>query len=220
MFQRFLESYIQVCNNIITEAANSVLMFEAGEQAAFEIGTNKIDDISKEFEKIVYRSNRDRRAKVAFADWVDCPIEQGTVQHMVVTNTLDYSPDQLPIVGSMRWVLGKVNESTVDIANIVFDVPDKCLQQTPKMWAGMLPEKYYAAVFTPAYCESDDDGVYFYRKIVFKGIVLMNGASPGKKKKSALNARMRSSPSLKQHGRMFTNCMAYRLLPFFLCICI
>lgn len=52
MFQRFLESYIQVCNNIITEAANSVLMFEAGEKAAFEIRTNKIDDIVKEFEKI------------------------------------------------------------------------------------------------------------------------------------------------------------------------
>lgn len=51
MFQRFLESYIQVCNNIITEAANSVLMFEAGEQAAFDIRTNKIDDIIKEFKK-------------------------------------------------------------------------------------------------------------------------------------------------------------------------
>ncbi len=51
MFQRFLESYIQVCNNIITEAANSVLMFEAGEQAAFEIRTGKIDDINQEFEK-------------------------------------------------------------------------------------------------------------------------------------------------------------------------
>jgi len=36
----------------MTEAANSVLMFEAGEQAAFDIRTNKIDDIIKEFEKI------------------------------------------------------------------------------------------------------------------------------------------------------------------------
>jgi len=36
----------------MTESSNSVLMFEAGEQAAFAIRTNKIDDIIKEFEKI------------------------------------------------------------------------------------------------------------------------------------------------------------------------
>ena len=52
MFRRFLESYIEVCNNIVTDAANSVLMFEAGEQAALDIRTTKIDDINKEFEKI------------------------------------------------------------------------------------------------------------------------------------------------------------------------
>ena len=46
-----MESYIDVCNNIVTEAANSVLMFEAGEQAAMDIKTIKIEDIQKEFEK-------------------------------------------------------------------------------------------------------------------------------------------------------------------------
>ena len=51
LFRRFLESYVEVCNNIVTEAANSVLMFEAGEQAALNIKTSKIEDISKEFEK-------------------------------------------------------------------------------------------------------------------------------------------------------------------------
>ncbi|MFZ3384064.1 MAG: hypothetical protein WA144_09080 [Candidatus Methanoperedens sp.] len=51
MFRRFLESYVEVCNNIVTEAANSVLMFEAGEQAALNIKTSKIGDISREFEK-------------------------------------------------------------------------------------------------------------------------------------------------------------------------
>ena len=51
MFRRFLESYVEVCNNIVTEAANSVLMFEAGEQAAMNIKTLKIEDINKEFEK-------------------------------------------------------------------------------------------------------------------------------------------------------------------------
>lgn len=51
MFRRFLESYIDVCNNIVTESANSVLMFEAGEQAALDIKTSKIEDIHPEFEK-------------------------------------------------------------------------------------------------------------------------------------------------------------------------
>ena len=51
MFRRFLESYIDVCNNIVTEAANSVLMFEAGEQAAMSAKTTKIEDIIREFEK-------------------------------------------------------------------------------------------------------------------------------------------------------------------------
>ena len=51
MFRKFLESYIEVCNNIVTEAANSVLMFEAGEQAAMSIKTIKIEDINREFEK-------------------------------------------------------------------------------------------------------------------------------------------------------------------------
>ena len=51
MFRRFLESYVEVCNNIVTEAANSVLMFEAGEQAALDIKTLKIEDVKREFEK-------------------------------------------------------------------------------------------------------------------------------------------------------------------------
>lgn len=51
MFRRFLESYIDVCNNIITESANAVLMFEAGEQAALDIKTTKLDDIKPEFER-------------------------------------------------------------------------------------------------------------------------------------------------------------------------
>ena len=51
MFRRFLESYVEVCNNIVTEAANSVLMFEAGEQAALMIRTLKIEDVNREFEK-------------------------------------------------------------------------------------------------------------------------------------------------------------------------
>ncbi len=51
MFRRFLESYVEVCNNIVTEAANTVLMFEAGEQAALSIRTLKIEDINSEFEK-------------------------------------------------------------------------------------------------------------------------------------------------------------------------
>jgi len=52
LFRRFLESYVEVCNNIVTEAANSVLMFEAGEQAALEIRTMKIEDVNREFEKV------------------------------------------------------------------------------------------------------------------------------------------------------------------------
>jgi predicted hydrocarbon binding protein len=51
LYKKFLESYIDVCNNIVTEAANSVLMFEAGEQAAMSIKTIKIEDINREFEK-------------------------------------------------------------------------------------------------------------------------------------------------------------------------
>ena len=42
---------MEVCNNIVTEAANSVLMFEAGEQAALMIRTLKIEDVNREFEK-------------------------------------------------------------------------------------------------------------------------------------------------------------------------
>jgi hypothetical protein len=52
LFRRFLESYVEVCNNIITEAANTVLMFEAGEQAALNIRTQKIEDINIEFAKV------------------------------------------------------------------------------------------------------------------------------------------------------------------------
>ena len=52
MFRRFLESYITVCDNIVTESANSVLMFEAGEQAAMDIKTSKLEDIIGEFEKL------------------------------------------------------------------------------------------------------------------------------------------------------------------------
>lgn len=51
MFRRFLESYITVCDNIVTESANSVLMFEAGEQAAMDIKIRKLEDIIGEFEK-------------------------------------------------------------------------------------------------------------------------------------------------------------------------
>jgi len=51
LFRRFFESYIDVCNNIITESANAVLLFEAGEQAAMDVKTAKIEDICKEFEK-------------------------------------------------------------------------------------------------------------------------------------------------------------------------
>jgi len=39
---------------IVTEAANSVLMFEAGEQAALMIKTLKIEDVNREFEKRGY----------------------------------------------------------------------------------------------------------------------------------------------------------------------
>ncbi len=51
MFRRFLESYIDVCNNVVTNAANAVLMFEAGEQAAMDLKTSKLEDIQKEFEQ-------------------------------------------------------------------------------------------------------------------------------------------------------------------------
>ncbi|GFO97934.1 uncharacterized protein ig2599ANME_2145 [groundwater metagenome] len=51
MFKRFLEAYIEVCNNIVTEAANSVLMFEAGEQAAATLKFDNIEDSCREFEK-------------------------------------------------------------------------------------------------------------------------------------------------------------------------
>lgn len=51
MFRRFLESYVDVCNNIVTNAANAVLMFEAGEQAAIDLKTSKLEDIQQEFEK-------------------------------------------------------------------------------------------------------------------------------------------------------------------------
>lgn len=51
MFRRFLEAYIDVCNNIVTESANSVLMFEAGEQAAASLKHDRIEDSCKEFEK-------------------------------------------------------------------------------------------------------------------------------------------------------------------------
>lgn len=43
---------MDVCNNIVTEAANTVLMFEAGEQAALNIRTQKLEDIKAEFEKV------------------------------------------------------------------------------------------------------------------------------------------------------------------------
>lgn len=51
MFRRFLEAYIDVCNNIVTESANSVLMFEAGEQAAVNLKYDRIEDSCREFEK-------------------------------------------------------------------------------------------------------------------------------------------------------------------------
>ena len=52
MFRRFPEAYIEVCNNIVTEAANSVLMFEAGEQAAVNLKYDRIEDSCNEFEKV------------------------------------------------------------------------------------------------------------------------------------------------------------------------
>jgi len=51
LFRRFLEAYIEVCNNIVTEAANSVLMFEAGEQAAMNLKYDRIEVSCSEFEK-------------------------------------------------------------------------------------------------------------------------------------------------------------------------
>ncbi len=51
MFKEFLESYIDVCSNIVTEEANSALMFEAGEEAAINTKTLKIEDFNREFEK-------------------------------------------------------------------------------------------------------------------------------------------------------------------------
>lgn len=51
MFRRFLEAYIDVCDNIVTEAANSVLMFEAGEQTAATLKFDNIEDCCREFEK-------------------------------------------------------------------------------------------------------------------------------------------------------------------------
>jgi predicted hydrocarbon binding protein len=51
LFRRFLESYVDVCNNVVTNAANAVLMFEAGEQAAMDLKTSKLEDIQKEFEQ-------------------------------------------------------------------------------------------------------------------------------------------------------------------------
>ncbi len=51
MFRRFLESYIEVCNNIVTESVNSVLMFEAGEQAAANLKYDRMEDCLVEFEK-------------------------------------------------------------------------------------------------------------------------------------------------------------------------
>ncbi len=51
MFRRFLESYIEVCNNIVTESANSVMMFEAGEQTAMNLKYDRMEDCLVEFEK-------------------------------------------------------------------------------------------------------------------------------------------------------------------------
>ncbi|MCX9010678.1 MAG: hypothetical protein OIN66_06095, partial [Candidatus Methanoperedens sp.] len=51
MFRQFLEAYVDVCNNVVTSSANAVLMFEAGEQAAMDLKTTKLEDIQKEFEK-------------------------------------------------------------------------------------------------------------------------------------------------------------------------
>ena len=51
MFRIFLETYIDVCNSIVTEAANSVLMFEAGEQVAANLKLDNIEDSFKGFEK-------------------------------------------------------------------------------------------------------------------------------------------------------------------------
>jgi predicted hydrocarbon binding protein len=63
LFRRFLESYVEVCNNIVTEAANNVLMFEAGEQAALTIRTLKLEDINAEFEKVGITISIDKSEK-------------------------------------------------------------------------------------------------------------------------------------------------------------
>ncbi|MDO8726254.1 MAG: hypothetical protein Q7J35_09330 [Candidatus Methanoperedens sp.] len=63
MFRRFLEAYIEVCNNIVTEAANSVLMFEAGEQAAVNLKYDRIEDSCSEFEKVEIKISIEKSEK-------------------------------------------------------------------------------------------------------------------------------------------------------------
>jgi predicted hydrocarbon binding protein len=63
LFRRFLVAYIDVCNNIVTEAANSVLMFEAGEQAAATLTFDNIEDCFREFEKDYIKITVERSEK-------------------------------------------------------------------------------------------------------------------------------------------------------------
>ena len=63
MFRRFLEAYIEVCNNVVTEAANSVLMFEAGEQAVVNLKYDRIEDSCSEFEKDLIKISVEKSEK-------------------------------------------------------------------------------------------------------------------------------------------------------------
>ena len=66
MFKIFLETYVDVCNNIVTEAANSVLMFEAGEQVAANLKFDNIEDSLKEFEKDNVKISFEKSEKKVF----------------------------------------------------------------------------------------------------------------------------------------------------------
>ncbi len=50
MFKELLDSYIEVCNEIITSSANSVILFEAGERAAGGMKIKSFEELKKFFE--------------------------------------------------------------------------------------------------------------------------------------------------------------------------
>ena len=74
LFRRFLESYVEVCNNIVTEAANAVLMFEAGEQAALDLKTSRIEDVNRVFEKEGITTSIERLEKKVIFHVKDLPV--------------------------------------------------------------------------------------------------------------------------------------------------